>query len=408
MEDDCSAIANAGFLQSDVNYQPYVGRVHICKNLIDVSNELYYKTVLLHEITHALGFSNTIFEKMKDSTTSKYYLSTKTTSDGVTRNILSTPKVTSFLKDHFGCNSLEGAYIENDGGSGTAGSHWESTSYNSELMTGWISSSKINILTNLTLNWLEDTGWYKVDYSAANKWIFGYKKGCEMAELECSKTVDGEEVANGDYCIENQKKKGCNVDYSAIGVCMKQLGNDCPTIVPYSNGLCKNISNSNPENDLAYGKIFSSTSYCHYNHLLLNGYTGTDIVSSCLKTKCNSNDNSYSLVICNNRYGCSSEDEYISVKCKKAGEVVDVEGFKGNVTCIDPNIVCTSGLDEDDDDDDDYTGSDKPSVTPKPITPKPITSRPNTETPEPTGLNNKSSDYVFSVIIMLFIILLII
>ena len=28
-------------------------------------------------------------------------------------------------RSHFGCDTLEGAEIENQGGSGTAGSHWE-------------------------------------------------------------------------------------------------------------------------------------------------------------------------------------------------------------------------------------------------------------------------------------------
>lgn len=36
-----------------------------------------------------------------------------------------TPRVTSAVREHFQCNTLAGAELEDDGGDGTAGSHWE-------------------------------------------------------------------------------------------------------------------------------------------------------------------------------------------------------------------------------------------------------------------------------------------
>lgn len=43
------------------------------------------------------------------------------------RNVTSiiTPKVIEVVQRHFNCSSVQGAELEDDGGSGTAGSHWE-------------------------------------------------------------------------------------------------------------------------------------------------------------------------------------------------------------------------------------------------------------------------------------------
>ena len=42
----------------------------------------------------------------------------------------------SEARTHFGCSSLNGVEVENGGGSGTAGSHWEQRIFGNEMMTG--------------------------------------------------------------------------------------------------------------------------------------------------------------------------------------------------------------------------------------------------------------------------------
>lgn len=432
IEADCNSIANAQYLQITQDKQPYVGLVRVCVRAIDVSNEIYYKTVLLHEITHAIGFSESVFQYMKDSSNNNY-LKTKTTSDGVERKILATPKVTSFLKSHFECDSIEGGYLENQGGSGTANSHWETTSYAYELMTGWISSVKPNKLTNLTLNFLEDTGWYKVNYTYANQWLFGYKKGCEMAELKCSKTVNNEVVPIGDYCIikkdltTEKDISQCSSDYDSVGSCKmdSNYGYDCPIVQPYSNRMCYDVNNVG-QYDYQTGIEYGSNSYCHYNGALQEGYVNDgEVRSSCLKTQCNVEDNSYSIYMCSKRGGgCTNMNEYSSVKCRRKGEEVSIAGYTGYIICSDPSVICFNNKNNDsgsggegeatttpgliDDNDDDYTGTDKDdgggdgTITRRP-TPRPITS-----TPDPTSLDDRSSgDFVVCIVVLLSIIFLI-
>ena len=59
----------------------------------------------------------------------------------VDRKIVS-QKVVEAARQHFGCPSVEGVALEDSGGEGSAGSHWESRILNNELMVGWAASSQ--------------------------------------------------------------------------------------------------------------------------------------------------------------------------------------------------------------------------------------------------------------------------
>ena len=50
--------------------------------------------------------------------------------------LLKTPQVVKWGRAHFGCESLAGVELEDDGGPGTAGSHWEKRHLMNEFMAG--------------------------------------------------------------------------------------------------------------------------------------------------------------------------------------------------------------------------------------------------------------------------------
>jgi len=54
-------------------------------------------------------------------------------------------------------NSASGVPVETDGGSGTAGGHWDDSTFDDELMTGYISES--NYVSSMTVASLEDLGY---------------------------------------------------------------------------------------------------------------------------------------------------------------------------------------------------------------------------------------------------------
>lgn len=59
----------------------------------------------------------------------------------------------------FDCDTLDGAKLEDEGGSGTAGSHWESRMFMGEIMVGKSAASSRDVLSNVTLALAEDSGW---------------------------------------------------------------------------------------------------------------------------------------------------------------------------------------------------------------------------------------------------------
>jgi len=99
-----------------------------------------------------------------------------------------TPRVKAFVNKHFGCTSgtIAGAPVEDNGGSGTAGAHWEKMFFFSEFMSGVQVTNPV--ISELTMALLEDSGWYKfskgevhggvtIDYEPLY-WLKNY--GCEV------------------------------------------------------------------------------------------------------------------------------------------------------------------------------------------------------------------------------------
>ena len=62
--------------------------------------------------------------------------------------------------------------VESRGGSGTRGSHWSDSTFNNELMTGYINSGKANPLSKVTIGSLQDLG-YTVNYAVADPYTAG-------------------------------------------------------------------------------------------------------------------------------------------------------------------------------------------------------------------------------------------
>ena len=80
----------------------------------------------IHEFTHALGFSSSLYAHYIDMNNVPYTAPTfveNQVGNGVTYEVvkMSTPKVVQTAREHFNCPTLNGVELENSGGSGTAG-----------------------------------------------------------------------------------------------------------------------------------------------------------------------------------------------------------------------------------------------------------------------------------------------
>jgi len=86
----------------------------------------------LHELMHILGFSSDQFQNYIDPKTGKKYtdvnlIQEPRTYNNVTKTInkLSFPTALSAARSYFNCSTLPGIDLEESGGPGTAGSHWD-------------------------------------------------------------------------------------------------------------------------------------------------------------------------------------------------------------------------------------------------------------------------------------------
>ena len=60
--------------------------------------------------------------------------------------------------NYFGCPTVNGGTLENEGGSGSAGSHWERVTFGNEGMTA--SEFPDSVFSIFTLKLMKGTGWY--------------------------------------------------------------------------------------------------------------------------------------------------------------------------------------------------------------------------------------------------------
>ncbi|KAL4453893.1 hypothetical protein ABPG74_003776 [Tetrahymena malaccensis] len=260
-ESKAGYLANAGFcnLQQTSTYlRPNFGRVLF--NIANMKNsgtnlEQYQNDVMvtLHEVIHVLGFSYGAMQNWYNKSTNQLLgqtaannLITTQKIRGLDTKILGSPNVLATAQKYYGCPTLKGMQLENQGGSGSVNSHWERTIIRSEIMTASALTEGLN-LTFFTIALLKDTGyWDDVNENVTDPIYWGRGKGCDFFEKACSSSTQYEEFATpGQLACSfwgDGQGKGSNSD---------SYGDTCNVIQIYSNRLCSDIANQNYQNDPA-------------------------------------------------------------------------------------------------------------------------------------------------------------
>lgn len=92
------------------------------------------------------------------------------------------------------------------------GDHWDERLFYPEAMSGVISPTA-NIFSSLTLAFMEDSGWYKANYTQSRMSPWGLGMGCEFVSSPC--VVNGEvpEYGRGFFCNDSYDK-GCSSEHT--------------------------------------------------------------------------------------------------------------------------------------------------------------------------------------------------
>ena len=378
---DNSTLASAGARYLDANHRPFVGIVNINKN-VDYSlpkSREYLDSILIHEFTHILGFANFFFE---DYFHNIYW---EVDTYGVNRTYINSSKVLDVAKKYFDCDDIKGVALEEFGGEGTVGSHWEAKILLGDYMNGYIYTNE-QVISEFTLALLEDSGFYKANYYTGGLMRYGKHKGCPFIKESCVNKEDHtinpffENEFYDQIHSYSQIDPSCSSgrqsrSYYAWWV-YPNLARDYPHYVYFKNstyggfgaadycpvarsmrnedknayytGQCNKKGNGRYGTNIYYpdgntyiseslvsitGETYSDHSFCFLSSLFKESIDNSDYYSSINRAIC------YDLYCSERSLTVHINDDYIV--CPRAGGKIEVEGYKGFFLCPDYNLMCS-------------------------------------------------------------------
>nr|CAH8853214.1 unnamed protein product [Trichobilharzia regenti] len=407
-----STAAYAGPCHMDpVTDRPNVGYVNLCPGQMDLSypGGKSLPGIIIHEIGHALGFLSNGFPFMRDSKGNPRtkrgpdnkpiykdrngnYLSSNNTVKMITRNWLSaagkftrtpgsfvTPKILAFARKYFACPNLDGVDLENYNVIGAVGSHWEARLFQNEVLSPVILIDYS--VSQLTLAFFDDSGWYNVNYKTAMRMEYGKGLGCNFATKSCFEYAEiqrRQQKSFKPFCDDNRQAT-CKDTYS-YGVCHIYT---YPSGVPREDQFFKTPPYSSPYSAAYFGGDdphrdfcptqtyvsglgdYTATSFCTHTENIQRSQTGTNYYlqtygknSICLNhrgkwiysTHYNLTLTDYLQGSCH-KYECTRDKKLnvyfksAKVSCQRSGEVqfsVRDGNVKltGAIVCPNPKIFC--------------------------------------------------------------------
>jgi len=280
----------------------------------------------IHEMMHNLAFSSQLFPYFIDDNgnTLTGHIK-KVTYNSKATTVIDVAPLTDKLREFFGCKTLEGAYLENDGSDGTSGSHFERKLFVYETMSSGVIFGRR--VSKFSLAMLEGSGWYVPDYDFAEPYYFGQGEGCNFIYGSCSSAA---KEFSSEFC--SGTAIGCTPWGDYAGKCFRDATSEgCSYIMPDKAYSCENAdpaSNARLPALQVYGRGLGSKCFMG----TLNTKSTTSKTPFCFKYSCSGAGSSTKLTV---KVGTKS------VVCTKAGTKT-VSGYYGSITCPDPLSFCNT------------------------------------------------------------------
>ena len=373
-----STLANAGArkLEYETN-RPIAGVVNINPKInFFIKNSInYLESILLHEFTHILGFTYSLFDFFPGGLEKTVFVK-KDSRIGLNRTYIKTKNVLEVGRKYFNCNRIDGIELENQGGSSTASSHWEARILLGDYMNGNIFTIE-QVISEFTLALLEDSSWYKVNYYTGGLMRYGKHQGCDFIEKDCL-NKDLETQFNNDFfnifdseeprCSSGRQSRGYNLLYNIISVENEEylrfnknfgskMADYCPICQEYHiesqnayyTGNCKKgnynygtrinfdyqYGYSNEEIPKALGEKFTNNSFCCLTSVIPK--TGDN--NNYKKYK-NTHPACYPMFCSEKSLTIQINEQYI-VCPRQGGKISISKNYEGYIYCPDYNLICT-------------------------------------------------------------------
>ncbi|KAL4488340.1 hypothetical protein ABPG72_019190 [Tetrahymena utriculariae] len=341
-----SNLANA--VACDFDPGPIVGRIKF--NIGTMKNigttawafESDFSTAI-HEITHILGFSSSAMQYWIDPDTNKPYgkdgvskIQIKDTVRGISDVIkLKSKNVLETARRYYNCPTLDSLPMENQGGSGSFGSHWERDLIQNEYMTA-SSVQGHAVISEFTASLLLDTGFYaEINTNMVEQTYWGKDKGCDFITQSC----DNSQQKYPEFSYQDNDHL---CDYYSLGQGYAKSDkldpfSQCKQIQIYSNQYCFDEISYQPNQVLRNNS--GQGSKCFFSTSIQNGFSlnGNDDGIRCHKYECNLDNTQINVILWNE----------IKVSCTTPQQIIDLSNYqqqidtKGNLNCpSDFNIFC--------------------------------------------------------------------
>ena len=418
-------IASAACVRTEQNtYRPLQGITNINLARLPKTSSGFSTTgdrglfeLALHETCHVLGISSALFEHWKNPETGEEWGASfpryTVTKYGKSFTVMHTPKLHKLVADRWGKEYFfddpaypAGIEMEDYGGQGTAGSHWEFRTYYTELMVG-ITTAYARI-SDVTLTALDDTGWYDVDYSQSEMLEWGdYRSIAGKTKSDFENFAVGPPALNwpDHYLVKSRNEipgsplqvmvPGCTHDHRSRGVADARLRGVCsgteedPCQYPefydaldigyYGNPLFDYLLLFQPAYEVC---VWRETGTTARRSMCAKVRSGGNLASGCFEMSCK--DGAIRV-----HYGIESR------YCTQPGEELSFTTTTDVIICPDPNVVCPilSNI---------TSGEDPPDQTPAPTKPPDPTKSPKpTQDPdEGSGNSGKLSGGVIAGIVI--------
>ena len=307
-------------------------------------------SVMIHETTHILGFSYGLFTYWQKSPGIAYKLNEVMQNiniRGTNKTVIITPNVLAKTIEAFGCNSIIGMELEEQGGIDTSNSHWGMRIIFNDIMISHVINDAI--YSTITLALLEDTGWYQVDYSFGQIPIFARNIGCSYFQNTCLTNS----ISNfpGLFCNNTQSgscdyfrlnKASCNVAIYTLELSPafhyfsnpnKGGADNFPDFCPYksanSNGSCRGIFLAQTSTRAYALESISTNSRCFESTLAQNPNLIIGAYSAC-----------YEVLNCTTTGANILIGSHI-IFCPFTGGTKTLAGFSGSLSCPNSSILCS-------------------------------------------------------------------
>jgi len=275
---------------------------------------------------------------------------------------ISTPRVVETVREFFDCPSLQGAELDNrikQPSCSFFDSHWKQRLFGDEYMTPSVTGGA-QFISPVTFAFLEDLGWYKMDYSKTTPLIqgahWGYKEGCNFVNNQCINEHGNPVQALSEkfFCNGRNVYPVCSANTLHKVVCDTTTNKDnlpelyrypvngkssrydyCPVYFPKRNTFCH--LNPNDAAGRLVGEVLGDSSRC-LDQLAPGDADTTHLQGMCFKIDC----------VDLGRQNTTHVPTDVIYLAESSDETSDVETIDSDDTSDDESDTDTTSDDEDD------------------------------------------------------------